>query len=1298
MKKPLSAIIFLFLSAGFNNLLAQGNFPGSTPPIITYPGPQTFTVGTPIAPPVTPINQGGVASSFTLGGAPVAFATNVNCTGLTIDASGNFYSTDGTNNLINKVSPAGVVTILAGSGVAGSANGTGTAASFNNPQGIGIDGTGNLYVADVGNNLIRKITPAGVVTTFAGSGAAGSNDGVGTAASFNQPTGIAIDGAGNIYVADTRNYLIRKITPAGVVTTFAGSGTSASVDGTGTGASFIQPNSLAIDASGNLYVGDVVQVRTITPAEVVTTLAGSDTFELGSADGNGAAATFSFAGNMTVDQSGNVYVAEPNNNDIRKITGNTVTTYSIINSGVAGGITIDASGNLYIGTGSGLNKIITTLPPGIVFDGSTGAISGTPTATSPPIIYTVEAFDFGGSSVTTVSIAVNNLAPVISYPQSPLTATSSVAFSISPVYTGGAPSSYTVSTPLPAGISLNGLTGVISGTPSAASPSTSYNIIALNSGGNDTTTINITVKNQPPAPIISYAGPKTYTVGAAITPLSPSSTGGAVPPAISVSTFAGSGAFGSANGPSLTASFSNPAGVALGALGDLYVADYSDNLIRKINVDGVVSTFASGFNGPGGLAIDASGNVFVADVNNNVIEKITPAGIESVFSNGQGDPNCRLCPHGFLQPSAVVVDGFGNMLVADYGNHQVDFLAPGGVPVSLVNDIGGVFTPRGLAEDNFGNTYVADPINNTILNLTSLTKFAGSGAAGSANGSGVAASFNGPTGVATDAQGNIYVADAGNNLIRKITRAGVVTTFAGSGVAGSADGRDTLASFNNPYGLAVDPFGVIYVADAGNNLIRKIVPGGYTISPALPAGLVFDSATGTISGTPTSVSPATTYTVVASNAGGSASAMFSITVTSGALNIDSLHNLTISSGSLTPAFASGTTTYAASVGNAVNSITVTPTAVNSAATITVNGTPVPSGSASAAITLSVGANTVTTMVTSQDGTATMTYSIVVTRAPSANAALVHLTISSGTLSPAFTSTTTSYTALVPNATTSITVTPTVADSTATVTVNGVSTLSGSHSASIPLSVGANTIHVIVTAQDGTTTKTYSVIITRTAAGVPDLANLTISSGRLTPSFATTTFNYTATVGRTISSITLTPTARVATFIITVNGTTVPSGSPSPAISLAPGVNIITIDVNTRDGIVTGVYTITVTREGGGSFANANILGFDNFENQTDSLQNDNVLVHPAISPNGDGINDVLTIDNIGNYPDNNVTLIDMSGKAIYKIAGYDNVNKVFNGHSNITGALQQPGTYFYLLEYKVNGENIRKTGFFVLRY
>ena len=151
------------------------------------------------------------------------------------------------------------------------------AASFREPSGVAFDGDGNLYVADTANHTIRKVTPAGVVTTFAGSGSSGSDDGTGTAASFNYPRGVAVDGDGNLYVADTNNNTIRKVTPAGEVTTFAGSGSYGSDDGTGTAASFANPRGVAVDGDGNLYVADTNNntIRKVTPAGVVTTFAGS---------------------------------------------------------------------------------------------------------------------------------------------------------------------------------------------------------------------------------------------------------------------------------------------------------------------------------------------------------------------------------------------------------------------------------------------------------------------------------------------------------------------------------------------------------------------------------------------------------------------------------------------------------------------------------------------------------------------------------------------------------------------------------------------------------------------------------------------------------------------------------------------------------------------------------------------------------------------------------------------------------------------------------------------------------------
>jgi sugar lactone lactonase YvrE len=240
-------------------------------------------------------------------------------TGVAIDGSGNVYVADKDNHLIRKITSAGVVTTFAGSGSGGSTNGTGTAASFYFPQDVAVDGSGNVYVGEEGNHLIRKITSVGVVTTLAGSGSKGSADGTGTAASFNNPMGVAVDGSGNVYVAERSNHLIRKITSAGVVTTLAGSGSQGSADGTGTAASFNEPHGVAVDDDGNVYIGDYSnhRIRKITSAGVVTTLAGSGS--QGSADGTSTAASFRSPLGVAVDGSGNVYVGEHNNHLIRKI-------------------------------------------------------------------------------------------------------------------------------------------------------------------------------------------------------------------------------------------------------------------------------------------------------------------------------------------------------------------------------------------------------------------------------------------------------------------------------------------------------------------------------------------------------------------------------------------------------------------------------------------------------------------------------------------------------------------------------------------------------------------------------------------------------------------------------------------------------------------------------------------------------------------------------------------------------------------------------------------------------------------
>ncbi len=669
---------------------------------------------------VTTFAGSGVKGSADGTGAGASFNSPY---GIAVDKSGNVYVADTINNSIRKIGSAGAVTTLAGSGSPGSADGAGTAASFNGPSGIAVDKSGNVYVADQRNNLIRMISPAGAVTTLAGSGSAGSANGTGKAASFNGPNGVAVDDDGVVYVADFGNNLIRKITSAGVVTTLAGSGSVGSDDGTGTAASFKYPNGVAVDGSGNVYVADFGndRIRKITSAGVVTTLAGSGA--AGSADGTGSAASFYSPDGVAVGGSGNVYVADTDNNSIRKIT-------------PAGAVTTLA-GRSGRGSANGLGTAASFYAPAGVAVDSSGDV------------YVVD---------------------------------------------------------------------------------TDNNLIR-----------------------------KITSAGA-------------------VATLAGSGVPGSANGTGTAASFNGSAAVAVDASGNVYEADRNNNVIRKIASSGTVTTFAgsgssgsvdgvgsaASFNGPTGLAVDGSGNVYVADFGNNLIRKISSAGVVTTLAgsgfagsaNGIGVPALPKGPKGgsgsagatggsgpaasFNGPAGVAVDGSGNVYVTDQRNNMIRKISPAGVVTTLAgsgapgssNGSGTSATfngPTGVAVDASGNVYVADTDNDSIRRISpigAVTTLAGSAVPGSSNGIGTAASFNGPAAVAVDGSGNVYVADQRNNSIRKITPLGEVTNLEVTGSSGSANGTGAAAALNGPAGIAVDRSGIVYVADFGNNLIWKVVPEG----------------------------------------------------------------------------------------------------------------------------------------------------------------------------------------------------------------------------------------------------------------------------------------------------------------------------------------------------------------------------------------------------------------------------------------------------------------------------------------
>ncbi|MDM0028332.1 NHL repeat-containing protein [Variovorax saccharolyticus] len=312
------------------------------------------------------VNGNGTAASFYL---PYS---------VVVDKNGSLLVSDTATNLVRKISPAGDVTTFAGGSSGTSQDGNGTAASFSGLSGLALDPTGNAYAAEFGGNRIRKITPAADVTTLAGNGSIGSLDGHGSSATFNTPSSVATDVDGNIYVLEFIGAVVRKVTPAGNVTTLAGSGNAGFADGTGAAVSFGQAYGIATDAVGNVYVADSSnnRIRKITPGGVVTTLAGSG--QIGATDGAGSSASFSMPGGLTVDSDGNVYVADTGNSLLRKITPAGVVSTLAGQPGVLGaqngigaaatfkqpyGVTVDAVGNLYVAdTFGNLIRKITPIP------------------------------------------------------------------------------------------------------------------------------------------------------------------------------------------------------------------------------------------------------------------------------------------------------------------------------------------------------------------------------------------------------------------------------------------------------------------------------------------------------------------------------------------------------------------------------------------------------------------------------------------------------------------------------------------------------------------------------------------------------------------------------------------------------------------------------------------------------------------------------------------------------------------------------------------------------------------------
>jgi len=705
------------------------------------------------------------------GGAPPSTPASASGTSIgtpqrtTFDKSGNFYFTS--LNSVFRIDGNGVLTLIAGTSRPGYSgdNGPAVNAQLNGPQGLVVDSAGNLYISDSLNSVVR-IVSGGVISTFVGNGTAGysGDGGVASGAQLHSPGGLAIDQSNNLYIADTANNVVRQVAlSSGTIVTFAGSfypGFSGDT-GAATGAQLFTPADVAVDSAGNVYIADTGNglIREVTTNLVINTFAGTTTGNTTGAVGDGGVADQAILNQpqgVAVDSSGNVYISEFGDSRIRKVTATKLIISTIAGTGVYGfsgdggaatsatlagpwGLSIDSSGNVYVADfwNYRIRKI---------------SSSGTITTMAGSGVYS-----FSGDGGAAVNAELNE--------------------------------------------------------PRSVAVDASGNVYVADTQNNRVREIN--------------------------------SSG-------VISTIGGNGTAGSSGdgGQGSSAQLTQPQAVTVDAAGNIYIADAVNSRIRVIASNGVISTFASngtaGYSGDGGaatsaelntprgMAIDSAGNLYIADFNNNVVRKISSGTITTVAGNGSlgfsgdGGPATAAQLRG---PVGVAVDATGDLYISDLGNYRIRMVTPQGVIRTIAGN--GTSAPTGdgglainaqlaapgsLAVDTSGNLYIADSIA-AIREISSadgtIRTIAGNGTIGYSGDGGpsLVAQFNGISGLAMGKSGGIYVADSGNNAVRLLQPVGfglVITSVANSAslAAGAVAPGELVVLFGNGLGpaqLAANP-------------------------------------------------------------------------------------------------------------------------------------------------------------------------------------------------------------------------------------------------------------------------------------------------------------------------------------------------------------------------------------------------------------------------------------------------------------------------------------------------------------
>ena len=704
-----------------------------------------------------------------------------------------------------RVERAWIVDTLIGTGEAGSGGDGGPAlhAQLHYPRGLALDGAGNLYVVDSFNSRVRRVDADGVITTVAGTGARGygGDGGAATQARLSAPAGVAVDAVGNIYVADALNARIRKIDTNGVITTLAGTGQRGygGDGGPAARALLYEPVGVAADTVGNIYVADALgsRIRRIDADGVITTIGGTGVQGFGGDDGPATQARLNGPLGVAVGALGSVYVADAGNSRLRRIDADG-TAATLAGTGVWG----DS------GDGGPAAKARMRTPSAVAVD-RTGNLYVADTRShrvrridTDGVITTIagtgEHGDGGdGTPGDAIGLARPREMTVNAEGNVYLSDTGNhrvlVMRPLVRVFVPLGTSSAALEVSAGGALSLNGQP-LVQGSDVTAEDG-SIHTLRIGRGG---------------FLAGSYRPELRVPVNAAGEPQLPPNFPGEYSRVIVTVAGTGTEGYGGDGGPAERAQLRRPFHLAADAIGNIYVADEINHAVRRVDGNGVISTIAGtgmqGYGGDGGPAVAAL----------------------------------------LSSPTGVAVDSVGNVYVTDTGNHRVRKIDADGVITTVAGTgmqghggDGGLATeaqlagPTGVAVDSAGNLYIADKRNDRLRRVGvngGIMTIAGTGERGDGGDGGPAtnAEFNGPAGVAVDSVGNVYVTDSDNHRVRKIDADGVITTVAGTGEPG--DGGDgglaREAQLSDPRQVAVDSADDLYIADASNDRVRKVGADG----------------------------------------------------------------------------------------------------------------------------------------------------------------------------------------------------------------------------------------------------------------------------------------------------------------------------------------------------------------------------------------------------------------------------------------------------------------------------------------